>query len=326
MPDAIKSRPHVMMPQDNSQTKKITPDAIKSGPRLMEIQDNSQTKKITPVAKDSINPPKKETKKEEESLWSTVVNWFWGLFYSDSKTAPTTDSLTTDPIQIKHKPDLKRPEHGEIRKVTHHLSDTDFKTKEINEEGRDYTKKQFDPYLFSTEIGLERAWVEAQIKQINLRKDVSHLDDDELFRLQKCIHIIKDKIDQLLGEKLKKGLLGKIFGYVGTGGTAVMLSCLIVMGGIAASVGTGNIPGILVVLQSIGAITSGCAQIVGALIKMGHNEVMAALMENKDDRQDALRKLQSLQDSKDQNDQVIRDAWALLKNVEEGRFMTLKDT
>ena len=305
----------------------MTLDAIKPRSYVMDLpQDQSQSKKVAPLAKDSIEPPKKEAKKEEESLWSTVVNWFWGLFYADNKTAPSSDSLTTDPTQIKHKPDLKRPEHGEIRKVTHHLSDTDFKTKEINEEGHDYTKKQFDPYQLSTEIGLERAWVEAQIKQINLRKDVSHLDDEELFRLQNCIQIIKNKIDELLGEKLKKGLIGKIFGYIGTGGTALMLSSLIVMGGIAASVGTGNIPGILVVLQSAGAITSGCAQIVGSLVKKGHNEVMAALMENKDDRQDALKKLQSLQDTKDQNDQVIRDAYSLLKNVEENRFMAIKDT
>lgn len=302
-------------------------DAIKPRSYSMDLpQTASNPNKSEPPLKDSIENPKKETKKEEESLWSTVVNWFWGLFYSENKTAPSSDSLSTDPVQIKQKPDLRRPEHGAIRKVTHHLSDTDFKTKEINEEGHDYTKKPFDPYQLSTEIGLERAWVEAQIKQINLRKDVSHLDDEELFRLQNCIQIIKNKIDELLGEKLKKGLIGKIFGYIGTGGTALMLSSLIVMGGIAASIGTANIPGILVVLQSAGAITSGCAQIVGSLVKKGHNEVMAALMENKDDRQDALKKLQSLQDTKEQNDQVIRDAYSLLKNVEDNRFMAIKDT
>lgn len=302
-------------------------DAITNRSYVMgQPQEQQPAKKIEPVLKDSIEAPKKETKKQEESLWDTVVNWFWGLFYSEKKSAPTSDSLTTDPVQIKHKPDLKRPDHGEIRKVTQHLSDTDFKTKEINDEGHDYTKKQFDPYLFATEIGLERAWVAAQINQINLRKDVSHLDDDELLRLQRCISTIKEKIDQLLGEKLKKGLLGKIFGYIGTGGTALMLSSLIVMGGIGISLGTANIPGFLVVLQSAGAITSGCAQIVGSLVKKGHNEVMAALMENKDDRQDALKKLQSLYNTKDENDKVISNGYALLKNVEDNRFAAIKDT
>lgn len=276
--------------------------------------------------KDTIEAPKKETGKEEESLWNTVVNWFWGFFYSETKTAPTTDSQSVDPSQIKHKPDLKRPDHGEIRKITQHLSETDFTTKEINDEGHDYTKRQFDPYHFASEIGLERAWVEAQVKQITLRKEISHLDDDEFMRLQKCIQTIKEKIDQLLGEKLKKGLLGKIFGYIGTGATSLMLSTLIVMGGLALSIGSGNIPGVLIVLQSAGSITSGVVQIVSAIIKRGQNEISLAMMDQKDDRQDAIGKLRSLNGDKRHHEDTIQAAYGLLKHVEENRYMAIKDT
>lgn len=265
-----------------------------------------------PKSQDTIETKPAE---QEASYWSQIVSWFWGIFSSPkeaSKTAPDSDSLTIDPTQIGHKPRLERPENDMIRKINQHLSETSHRTKEITDDICD-------------EIGLEREWVAAQIRQINIRKDASHLDDEEMIRLQGAIKNIREKIDQVLQEKLNKGTTGKILGMIGWGNAAICLATFIVVAGLTVSIGTGNIPGVILMLQGAASVVGGAVQFAESINKKQRNDLESAIFGSRDDRRNALDKLTATSEDKMSQTDAVLQTYRDLKEVESNRFEAIRD-
>lgn len=289
----------ISQPTVTTEIQKLSADASNKVSSALKSKDTIETKPA----------------EQEASFWGQICSWFWGLFSSkeSNKTAPDSESLTVDPSQISHKPRLERPENDQIRKINQHLSETSHRMKEITDDICD-------------EIGLEKEWVAAQIRQINLRKDSAHLDDEEMIRLHTAIKNIREKIDDVLQEKLKKGTTGRILDMIGWGNAALCLATFIVVAGLAVSIGTGNIPGVILLLQGAGSIVGGAVQFANSLNKKQQNDLNSAIFGARDDRRNAFDKLSSTNESKMAHTDAVLQTYKDLSQIESNRFETIRDT
>lgn len=275
-------------------------------------------------------PPKKSEQEEaveiEKStggsgLISTVVNWFWGLFYSEKKETEKS-SGEIDRVESpdrRYKPRLDKPEHDDIREVNSHLNQSNIDIKNINEEGHDYTKKLYDPYALATEVGLEKAWYEALIRSISQKKDLATWDEQDKIRYVNAIRTVKEEIDKKLEARAKNGYKSKIFNILGWSSFSMILATTLVAGGIAVSLGTGNIPVALLILNGFASVAGGTAKVGSAFTKKTHEDLSADLFGAKDKRDAYHTKISALNEhSNTASDASLKD-WKTLREAEDNK-------
>lgn len=286
-----------------------------SGSPFVDTQISMEEKKEgagTSFLDTQISLAKKEPSKiKETSVFTNIVDWFSQVFFSSKKN--NVDEKKADQLSSV-----------QMQKKLKQSSELIHQIKEINDDGEEIVKKIRDPYEFSQEIGLDRAWVHAQISQIGLRKEQTEMDHEQMLKLHQAIKAISDEISRVWKERNEKAKVTLLFGKLEVGTGAFLLATSIVVAGLAFSIGTANIPGILLMISAAAAIISGGVKIYSAVLEHQKNTISAKLFGSKEERARVMIDIDQVMKNIKMLEDSIHEGWNQAHEIEKNKHQATK--
>ncbi|MCB1114445.1 MAG: hypothetical protein KDK62_06785 [Chlamydiia bacterium] len=255
--------------------------------------------------KPDIPPPKTKKAKSEGALTHGWLDWFQRILGIDTVQKAPVKEEKLDPI--------------EQDRVNRHLQSL----RRIEAHRQDLLDEAFDPMRLATEAGLEKAWIQAQIAQIELRKDENTFNDEEMVRVQEVIQRIKAKLEEKMNERLKEAQNTGFFSKASIASSAMFIATTLVVGAVGVYTG-GTVPAVLLVAQGIAAGASGSMEITQRLFRYRTDSLSAEVLGNKEQRRVQYDRLHTLIDQKKQASDAVRNGYNLAHKFEKERNSTIQ--
>lgn len=231
---------------------------------------------IAPKPSAVIEAVQEAKKPQPAGMLSNLYNWFKNLF---SETPGETEKGAPPTIV----------EQDRISKHMHQIS-------QLQAHHKDMLDDTFDPLALATEIGLEKAWVKAQIDQIKIRENQIELNQEELKQIHEAIQKIKGKIDELMAKENENGRKAVIFGNLEVASCALIVATLIVFSSVSlasaltsgAAIGPGlaaSLPAIKVTAEALGMLAGGASALAKSVYKFKANSYDAKILGARHKRQ-----------------------------------------
>jgi hypothetical protein len=241
-----------------------------------------------PAVEDTETSYKKEV--EKPGFFTNMIDWFYSVFFSSAaekvKTSPSDEDMNVSPSMTRHKPVMEKPDEVGALQMQKHLRDSSeliHNIKDINDDGHDHIRKARSIFDSTGELGLDRAWIKAQIDQIGIRQDQIALTQEQMLKLHELLTELTRQISEKWKERNKSNEKSRLFGKIDIGTSAFLIATAVVIAGLSLT-GIGA-AGALVLIAGAVSVVNGGTKIYNAVLEHEQKEFSAEILGMREKRE-----------------------------------------